>query len=304
MNVITVEGTVAAGELGLTLMHEHLHVDLHRELFRDGLLNDDALVEQELVRAQRAGIQTLVDCTSGGLDRRPELLKRFSEKVGIRVVMGCGHYREPYLDRGQIDRHTVDELADQIVTEIERGVGDTGIRPGIIGEVGSDPPSISAIEERCLRAAGKAHARTGLTVTTHCADWPGGLQQLEILRQEGVDPRRVIIGHCDTVVDRDYHEAIARQGAFVQFDCVRKTVEHELELRVDYILTLAAKGFLTSILLSQDVCRRSHLTAYGGGGYAFLIEEFVPRLQAAGLAEADIQQLLVENPRRALTGES
>ena len=161
--------------------------------------------------------------------------------------------------------------------------------------------------DRCRRgtvvsAAARAHLATGVTITTHAAGWPVGLKQLDILEAEGVSPNRVIIGHCDTVPDPDYHLEIARRGAFVEFDTIREANEHELSPRERYISNLAEQGLLGHVLLSQDICLRQHLAARGGGGYGFLFTTFVPRLVKFGLSEDQVNVLLVENPRRALSG--
>jgi phosphotriesterase-related protein len=220
----------------------------------------------------------------------------------VRIVMGAGHYREPYLDRERIDRLTVDELADEIVEDLEVGVDGTGIRAGIIGEIACER-WITAAEERCFRAAARAHRRTGVSITTHAARWPVGVRQLDLLAEEGVDPRRVIVGHCDMVPDLDYHLALARRGAFVQFDTIQGESEYDIQARLGYVKALVAAGFADSILLSQDVCLRSNLRAFGGSGYVYVITGFRDRLLAAGVSADLLRGFMVRNPRAALTGE-
>lgn len=301
--VMTVLGPVDANELGMTLPHEHVFLDLVREYRGDGLLNDRALAIAELGLFVEAGGRTLVDCTSVGLARDPLALRDVAQATGLNIVTGCGYYRDPYLDRDRLDPLSVDALAELIVRDIEEGADGTDVRAGIIGEVGCDRWYISALEERSLRAAGRAHRRTGLTVTTHAARWPVGLPQLDLLGEEDVDPRRVIIGHCDMVPDHEYHLAVARRGAFVQFDTVQGETDYDTRNRVAWVLSLAKEGLLDHVLLSQDVCLRSNLKAAGGSGYAYVPTVFADLLRAAGLNETDIQRLLVDNPRRALTGE-
>jgi phosphotriesterase-related protein len=301
-SVMTVRGPVPAAELGPTLTHEHVFLDQLREYRSDGLLNDPVLAEQELAAFRQIGGRTLVDCTSEGLGRDPRALRDVSERSGVHIIMGSGHYRRPYLDVERLDRLTTNQLADSIVADIERGVEDTGIRSGIIGEVGHDR-YMTALEERSFRAAGRAQLRTGLTITTHAARWPVGLAQVELLREEGVDPTRIIVGHCDTVSASGYHEALARTGAYVQLDTIRGQSEYDTQRRVDLVLALFRAGFGARVLLSHDVCLRSHLVAMGGTGYTFVASGFAERLRAAGLDAAEIEQLLIHNPRAALTGE-
>lgn len=177
------------------------------------------------------------------------------------------------------------------------------MRAGIIGEIACDRWLTSA-EERAFRAAARAHLRTGITVTTHAARWPVGLRQLDLLAEEGVDPRRVIVGHCDTVPDPAYHLALAERGAFVQFDTIQGESEYDVEIRIAWIRALVDAGHEERILLSQDVCLRSNLRAFGGPGYAYVITGFRERLVRAGLAAPLVDRLVTENPQRALSGDA
>lgn len=312
--VMTVRGPVPASELGLTLMHEHILVNMLRELRVEGLLNDVPLAVRELARFKELGGGTVVDMTNRSLGQQPRALRRISELSGLHIVMGCGLYRQQYYDAAWLDRMSTDELASWMVRDLTEGVDGTGIRAGIIGEIACDQ-WLTAQEERVFRAAARAHRRTGATISTHAARWPVGLTQLDLLEEEGVSPGRVIVGHCDTVASvewdaeqsvLDYHLAIAERGAFVQFDTVRKGpgFEHDLDARVRFVRHLIDKGRIDRILLSHDVAWRSALRTFGGGGYVLIIEDFVPRLKAAGIGEDQIRTILVDNPRRALTGEA
>ena len=191
-------------------------------------------------------------------------------------------------------------MADLIVRDIEEGID--GVRAGIIGEVGCDRV-LTALEERSFRAAARAHRRTGLTITTHAARWPVGTAQLDLLVEEGVDPRRVVIGHCDMVPDHDYHLALARRGAWVQFDTVQGGSDYDTGRRLTWLRSLADEGHLEQVLLSQDVCLRTDYAAFGGPGYAYVATTFADLLRAEGFDDADLRTLLVDNPRRMLAGE-
>jgi phosphotriesterase-related protein len=302
--VMTVRGAIPATELGTTLPHEHVFINLVREYRGTGLLDDHALAVSELERFREAGGRSLVDCTNLGLQRDPIALRSVSEETGLHIVMGCGLYRDPYIDTAWLDRTSTEELAELIVRDIEEGADGTDVRAGVIGEIGADKWYISTAEERSFRAAARAHRRTGVTITTHAARWPVGGPQLDVLEEEGVDPRRVIIGHCDMVPMPEYHVALAKRGAYVEFDTIRGGAEYDTEARVGFVLGMVRAGYLDRVLLSQDVCLRSQLRAMGGCGYDFVLTDFVARLRAAGLGEDDVHVLTVENPRRALTGDN
>ncbi|UMG93497.1 M20/M25/M40 family metallo-hydrolase [Nocardioides sp. TF02-7] len=302
-SVMTVRGPVAADALGVVLPHEHLFSDLLVEYRAAGLLDDEALAVQELGRYAAAGGGTLVDLTTDEIGRDPAALRRVSEATGVHVVMGCGHYRDPYLDRAWFDRTSVDEIAAAMVAEITDGVGPERVRPGIIGEIGCDQGHLSAAEERSFRAAARAHLATGLTISTHAARRPVGLDQLAVLEHEGVDPRRVVVGHCDTVPRPAYHLELARSGCFVQLDGFGSDGGHYEDRALGYLEALAEAGHLRQLLLSHDVFLPQHLHAHGGTGYDHLLVEVVPRLRQRGFTDDDLHTLLVDNPRRALTGE-
>jgi predicted metal-dependent phosphotriesterase family hydrolase len=308
--IVTVRGPMPAGQLGVTLTHEHIFINLLREFRGDGLLNDPPLAARELTRFREAGGATVVDVTNASLGRHPKTLQAISEQVGVNVVLGAGLYRHQYFDAAWVDRTSTDAMAEWIVRDLTVGIDDTGIRAGIIGEIACDE-WITAQEERVFRAAARAHKKTGITITTHAARWPIGLAQLDLLAEEGVDLRRVIVGHCDTVnaaewtspqQAMEYHEALAGRGAYVQFDTIRRGSEHDMDVRLAYTRNLIQKGYTHQILLSHDVCLRSHLREYGGGGYDFILTDFLPRLRSSGVSDETIRGITMDNPRRALTG--
>lgn len=301
--VVSVTGPVDADDLGVVLPHEHVFANLVREYRGTGLLNDEHLASMELTALRAAGGSTLVDLTLDEIGRDPAALRRAAEATGVTIIMGCGHYRDPYLDRDWFDRHAVDAIADELVRDIEEGVGGTGIRAGVIGEIGADKSYVSAAEERSFRAAARAQLRTGLTISTHAARWPVGLDQLALLTAEGVDPRRVIIGHADTVPLPEYHLRLARSGCYVSFDSIGTGTAYDLRRVVDYVLALVRAGHAGQILLSHDVFLRGHLLADGGCGYGYLLTSFLPLLTQAGLDQEEARQLVTANPRAALTGE-
>ena len=299
--VMTVLGPIAGNALGVTLPHEHVFIDLMREYRGDGLLNDEPLAIAEVSGFRDAGGTTIVDVTSIGIGRHPERLRRVAKATGVNIVMGAGYYREPYLDRAAIDAQSVEAITAGIVDDLESGIDGTNVRAGIIGEIACDR-FLTAAEERCFRAAARAHKQTGVTISTHAARWPVGIPQLDLLEEEGVDPGRVIVGHCDLVPDPEYHLALARRGAWIQFDCIQGDYDYETRTVIGWIQALVEAGFGDRVLLSHDVCLKSNLAAYGGPGYTYVPTTFRDELIASGLASEQVSGFLVDNPRRALTG--
>jgi phosphotriesterase-related protein len=307
--VQTVRGGVDPADLGFTLPHEHTAISLWHVPDRWDyweLTRDEAVIGDELKRFAAAGGRTIVDLTLAGVGRDPRWLTTIAAASGLHVVMGCGWYRGAYYPaEALIDRRSVDDLADELVREATDGVAETGIRPGIIGEIGTDKPWVSALEERVHRAAARASRRTGLAITTHAVMSDVGLAQLAIFEGEGADPARVVIGHADSYPVLDHYLAIVGRGASIEFDFLGMTftpTERHGEGRiVELLCELLARGHAERILLSQDVCHNSQLKRYEGNGYVYLAETFLPRLRKAGVSAAEIETMTVANPRRLLT---
>ena len=303
--VQTVLGAVAPGDLGFTLPHEHTKCSLwwieNRWDYWE-LIGDEPRINEELAAYKALGGGALVDVTPIGIGRDLARLARLSRATGLHIVAGAGWYRQAYYPaEARIDRRSIDDLADEIVQEFVDGP----VRPGIIGEIGTDKPWVTAQEERVFRAAARAALRTGASVTTHAVQSDVGLAQLVILEDEGLDPARIVIGHCDSHPRIEHWREIVRRGAHVEADFLGMSftpLERAGEPKVvELISTLLNEGFEKQILLSQDVCHDSQLASYGGNGYTYLQKSFLPSLAAAGVNAATIKTITVENPARLLT---
>lgn len=303
--VQTVLGPVAPSDLGFTLPHEHTKCSLWWIESRWDyweLIGDEPRMNEELAAYKALGGGTLVDVTPIGIGRDLARLARLSQATGLHIVAGAGWYRQAYYPaEARIDRRSIDDLADEIVQEFVDGP----VRPGIIGEIGTDKPWVTAQEERVFRAAARAALRTGASVTTHAVQSDVGLAQLAILEDEGLDPARIVIGHCDSHPRIEHWREIVRRGAHVEADFLGMSftpLERAGEPKVvELISTLLNEGFEKQILLSQDVCHDSQLASYGGNGYTYLQKSFLPSLAAAGVNAATIKTITVENPARLLT---
>ena len=299
--------------LGFTLPHEHTAIALWHVPNRWDyweLTRDEPIVSAELVRYRDAGGTALADLTLPGVGRDPAWLVRLARATGLHIVMACGWYREAYYPaEALIDRRSVDDLADELVREAEEGIAvaglDVTVKPGIIGEIGTDKPWLSAREERVHRAVARASRRTGLAISTHAVMSPVGLAQLDVFEAEGADPSRVVIGHADSYPVLEHYLEIIRRGASIEFDFLGMTFtpqERHGEPRViDLLLELLSRGHADRVLLSQDVCHNQQLRHYDGNGYTYLQETFLPRLRARGVSAAEIYHLTIANPTRILT---
>lgn len=300
MAVQTVLGEIDAGRMGVTLMHEHVWIDRYPVSGDfDRRLMDQQLVVNELRALTDVGGRTVVDVTPPGIGRDPAALQRISRETGLNIVMGSGWYLEAFHPR-EIRDSPVSALADALVREIDEGVGATGVKPGIIGEIASGL-SMSPAEERTLRAAARAQRETELPLTTHAFGSAVALHQLEVLAEERANLSRCVIGHLDSVPDPELHAAVVRSGAWAQFDLLRCRNDWEVQQAADLIAGMFRNGSEHRLLLSQDVCMKSHLRAYGGTGYTAIFDRLVPALRERGIGDGELELLLVENPRRVFT---
>jgi phosphotriesterase-related protein len=348
-HVMTVLGAIAPDEAGVVLPHEHLLVDLTcywrapREadqlafaespvtlesgwrlrrqpmLSRDNcLLLDVETAVAELAAFRTLGGSTVVDVTLSDIGRDVMALREMSRRSGLHVVAGCGHYVH-LAHPPELAAEPAESIAERLVVELSEGIDGTGARAGIIGEIGTSDP-LHPVEERVLRAAACAQARTGAAITLHLS--PGHRnehQVLDILEEEGADLGRVVAGHLDIALadlgrtpDESVRAqlAIARRGCFVEYDtCGNDTYSGGEDPfwfpsdreRVIALTKLAEAGFLDRLLLSHDVCHKSDLTAYGGLGYGHLLRTFQINLREVGFIDRELTAMMRDNPRRMLT---
>ncbi len=306
---MTVQGPVEPSALGFTLPHEHTQCTLWHIPDRWDyweLTPDEPVILEELRLFREAGGTALADLTLPGIGRDPAWLLRIAQQSGLHVIMGGGWYRTAYYPpEALIDKRSVDSLAEELVQDATVGVGETGIRIGILGEIGTDKPWVTPAEERVFRAAARCSRRTGLAISTHAVLSDVGAAQLTILEEEGVDPGRVVIGHADSYPVLDHYLSLINRGASVEFDFLGMSftpMEKYGEAKViDLLLELLQRGHADRVLLSHDVCHNSQLRHFEGNGYTYLSTTFLPRLRERGVSQAEIDQLTIVNPRRILT---
>ncbi|MCU1439331.1 MAG: aryldialkylphosphatase [Rhodoglobus sp.] len=298
---MTVLGEIDPSEMGNTLTHDHIVVDAWglRQLY-EVILDDEKVALAELQLFKAAGGGTICDPTNIGLKRDPAALARLSRASGVNIVMGAGWYREvvypPY-----IAERSTEELAQFLVDEITSGAEGTDVRPGFIGEIGTERGHITPAVERVFRAAGRAHVRTGIPILTHTTHWGElALEQLDLLAEEGVDPSVVIISHLGDRKNVDNIIPIAERGAWINVDNLAFVGGYApLEFRADNVAQLCSLGLADRVMLANDICELGQLAAYGGVGYANVIVNFVPMLRERGVTEEQIHRMTVENPARA-----
>ena len=334
--VQTVLGPIEPAELGPTLMHEHLLCDItppamaawddgpeitlanrheiaygrtrHAGNFR--LTMPDVATDE--VRAMHAaGGRAIVELTVGGLTPDPEGLAAIARATGVHIVMGCGHYVEEYQDRRNFARD-VDDFAREMVDQVLEGAWGTGVRAGLIGEIGCQAPW-TELERRVMRGALLAQAATGTALNVHPGRDPDQPQEVaDFVEAHRGDPTRLIISHIDrTIFDDDRLFRLADTGCVLEFDLfgLETTYYPSSEIvdmpndgvRLAVIRKLIDRGHLEQVVISHDICYRTRLRNFGGHGYDHIFRNVVPLMRSRGFSEVEIDAILEGNPRRLLT---
>ncbi len=304
----------------LTLENLHLEMKKEGSISNAGYIQDVASSITEANEFKNWGGSTIVDVTNIGRPRDPRGLLSISNSTGLNIVMGCSWY-QPRDPANNIANRTLEELTNDIVHEITVGVHNTNIRAGIIGEVGIRD-NFEATEVKVMKASARASRATGAAISLH---W-GGLGRekfeiIEIIGNEGADLTRTIFGHSDLIAhDLPFVLELLQHGVYIQFDLLgRRSVPLTYEptntedpwseyitfsgaaVIARTIISLIKAGYANRILISQDVAAKKHLKQYGGAGYSFISETFLPNLRKLGADEQQINQIVVENPKRVLT---
>lgn len=332
--VRTVLGDVSPGSLGHVQPHEHLLCDLspvlgsqeirepialdnydrvRRTVFtRENLQlvsESDAIAEMRIYRT--AGGGAVVDSTSIGLGRDPLGLARISRESGVQVVMGSGYYVHDYHPPNFSDRPQ-GEIRDEILRDVQDGVADTGVRSGMIGEIGLSWP-VHPDERKVLLAAVEAQRASGAPLQIH----PGRdsasplAAMVEIIEADG-NPGRTIMSHIDrTLWDLDDILELARTGCYLELDLFGQESSYYApnpdarrpndDTRIEWMMALFDQGFGERLLIAQDICQKVYLRRYGGPGYTHILEAAVPLMRRRGMSEEQIRTVTVTNPATVLT---
>jgi phosphotriesterase-related protein len=302
----TVLGPIAPDKFGVALAHEHVMCDfIGADLTGRHRWEVEAVVMRMLPflrQLKERGVTGFVDCTPAYIGRDPRVLKRLAEETGLHVLTNTGYYggaNDKFVPKHAYDE-TPDQLANRWVREWEHGIEDTGVRPGFmkigVDEAKGDPPKLSEIDEKLVRAAARASRRTGLAVTCHTGGGPAGLAATRLFVEEKADPARFIVAHSD---GHGIHlnRQVAELGAWVSFDAIsRQPLEQHLKL-----VTEMVEKHASHLLLSHD--NGWYNVGQENGGevrdFNYIHNTFLPALQKHGVDQATARGLMAGNPARA-----
>jgi phosphotriesterase-related protein len=308
--VETARGSVECSELGATLMHEHIvtrspgvQENWPHLWDRPAILG---LAERKMADLHARGIRTIVDLTTVDLGRDIGLIAEVARRSPVRVIVATGVW---WMPQRYFSAHGVDAVADLFIRDITRGIGESGIKAAII-KCATDTAGVTAVIENVLRASARAQQATGVPISTHTwAAGRTGLAQQAIFAQEGVDLRRVIIGHSGDSDDLGYLRELMDRGSTIGMD--RFGLEHFLPTakRVEVIARLCGEGYAARMVLSHDAnCWSDMLSEEDKRRtrplwhYNHIPDDILPALRKAGVTEDHIEQMLVRNPRAIFEG--
>lgn len=335
----TVLGPIECSKLGVIAPHEHFFIDTTFEaqtpkteeervlfeskvgidnidvlrrnpfLVRDNMILDDLeTAVYEVNRFKKAGGDTIVDLTNIGIKRDLKKIQEVSRRTGVNIIAGCGLYTgltipEPYSKMNE------DELAAWMIKEIREGEAETGIKPGVIGEIGTSE-TVEPLEAVSLRASAWANLETGLPIYIHTYPWSrASLDAIKILTDEGVKPEQICICHLDVEFDYEYLCRVFDTGVYASFDNFGKEYyftkqdavfsggpfETDLD-RVRMIKRMIKEGHTDRLTLATDVCLKSLLHSYGGWSYDHIFTNIVPMMENEGISAEDIHTIIHKNP--------
>lgn len=343
MSCMTVLGKKDCKDLGIITPHEHVFIDMSvffqepEEISAKVMAHGPVTIEKlgvlkrnpfavldnvqlmdydtqknEMVYFQTAGGRTVVDVSNHGLGRDPALLRRISVETGLNIICGAGYYVEGAQNPANLEL-TVEQMEADIVRDIEVEIGHTGIRAGVIGEIGVSH-IMYPFEQRSLTAACRAQVRTNAPLMIHINPWSTqGLNAMDIVEEHGIAPEKVVVCHSDVENREEYIFRLLDKGVYVEFDNFGKEMNTDRWDvkpgsgrfvtdwdRVRLVKKMIDKGYTKQLLFSCDICLKSLLHAYGGWGYDHVLTHIVPMLDELGITPEQIEEILVHNPARWL----
>jgi phosphotriesterase-related protein len=312
MKVDTARGAIETTELGPTLMHEHIVtrspgvMENWPHLFdRAGILAES---EKKMAELYQRGIRTVVDLTTVDLGRDIDLIVDVAKRSRVHVIVATGVW---WMPQRYFSRHGVDHVTELFIRDITQGIGNSGVKAAII-KCATDTQGVTQVIENVLRASARAQKATGVPISTHT--WAAGRTgeaQQAIFAQEGVDLRRVIIGHSGDSDDLDYLRGLMRRGSTIGMD--RFGLDNFLPTpkRVEVIARLCAEGYAGQMVLSHDANCWSDMMSDAEKArtrphwnYNHIPDDVLPALRKAGVTDDQIDQMMVRNPRAIFEARS
>lgn len=320
-SIETARGAIASGDLGRVLIHEHVFLmdmeytfNYRPDFFTEKTI-DDAVGRLNALKA--SGIDTIIDLTVLGLGRHMPTLAKAAARTDLNIIVSTGAYTFDaapapfqFWGPGLLKDAEVEPMIDHFVRDVEQGIAGTGIRAGML-KCAIDEPGLRPGVERVMRAVARAHVQTGMPVTVHTAPLQQtGLIVQRVLSEEGVDLERVVVGHCGDTTDVDYLMKLADRGSILGMDRFGVEFTISMQERVATIAEMVRRGYAGQLALSHDCCCWSDFfpdiadyhAAMPNHHYLHIHNEVMPALLEAGVSQADLDRMFIDNPRRLFEG--
>jgi phosphotriesterase-related protein len=323
--VQTARGPVDTAQLGPTLMHEHIFVmtsEVQQNYPSEWGSEDERVADavRKLNEVHALGVRSIVDPTVVGLGRYIPRIARIAEQVDVNIVVATGvytydavpwffHHRGPALN-AVLGTEVPDPMVDMFVSDITEGISGTSVKAGLL-KCAIDHQGMTPGVERVMRAVALAHQETGTPITVHTH--PGSQQGLavkKVLDEEGVDPRRVVLGHSGDTTDADHLSELAEAGFVLGMDRFGINLETTFEARADVVVEMCRRGYAESMVLSQDAScyfdwiQQDLMALLPQWRYTHIHQEVLPYLLEHGVTQEQVDTMLVSNPRRYFEGAS
>lgn len=310
MTINTITGTISPDQLGATMMHEHIIVAWDGTFLDSTLPFDWQAIENEavdkLIAVKEHGVHTFVDMTTIEMGRDVEFLRRIAERAEINLIFATGVFADAYGIPHYFRELSEDDIAEIYVKEIQDGVGPAKVRAGVI-KLATGDKTLTDLEVTVTRAVAKAQQATGVPVLTHTGRGGGGVDQITLLKEGGVPPTKMVIGHSDVSADLRYHTRMLRYGAFVGFDRIGLEAFMPDVIRAQSIAALIRMGYVHQLTMSLDAhvrwCGRPNALTVEERDFTDLWTKFFPLLREAGVTDEQVEQIMVANPRRVFSPE-
>lgn len=313
--VPTVTGSIPVEKLGRTLAHEHVFVvgEEFRQNYQADWDEEEKIAQavRDLNELKSLGIDSIMDPTVVGLGRYIPRIQRIAEQADLNIVVATGIYTynevpfQFHFSGPGLLFDVPEPMTEMFVNDIENGIAGTGVKAGFL-KCAIEEQGMTPGVERVMRAVAQAHVRTGVPITVHTnVHNRSGLEAQRVLREEGADLTKVVIGHSGDSTDLDYLMQLADAGSILGMDRFGLDVLLPFEQRVDTVAQLVERGYADRMVLAHDAScfidwfdPEAKAQAVPNWNYRHISEDVLPALVERGVSEEQIQTMLVDNVRR------
>jgi 5-phospho-D-xylono-1,4-lactonase len=304
----TTSGIIPISEISYTHSHEHLFTYATPNIAREKpemVLDSVEKIGEDINLFKDAGGNAIIEMTTVDYGRDVLKLNEIALKYNIHIVAAAG-FNSGTFNKEFLENKSIDEITVQLIDELQNGVGESGIKPGVL-KIGTSMNVIEPWEEIGLRAVARAHLKTGVPISTHTQAGTMAEEQLNLFESEGVPAENIVLCHLDQNPDFELHRWLIEKGAYLCYDSIPKPQYKTEQRAIEFIAELAKKGLHTNILVGGDFSRKTYYKGYGGKiGLDYVLNVFKPKLESylenIGLDVYRIVECIFrENPKHAFS---